>query len=178
MNIDELNSYLERDDNYNRLTHYCSRILPLDAAEDATQEALIKAMNNIDKFDAAKASLRTWLYKIAYHCCIDIYRRTSITTKRAAPIEAAFSLHAHEPNALEQILVSEKEERLDIFLGRISPPRRDAIKAYYYRDEKLSSKKGAKFGNTTVNTIRCRILNGRKDLKREIEQDDYDWRPV
>jgi RNA polymerase sigma-70 factor (ECF subfamily) len=42
-------------------------------AEDIRQEVFLKIINNGKAFDG-KSSVKTWLYSISYHCCMDYFR--------------------------------------------------------------------------------------------------------
>jgi RNA polymerase sigma-70 factor (ECF subfamily) len=49
-----------------------------DEAEDITQEVFIRAFQNFGRFDA-RSSVRTWLFRIGYHLCIDRARKVDRT---------------------------------------------------------------------------------------------------
>jgi RNA polymerase sigma-70 factor (ECF subfamily) len=66
------------------LTGYCYRILGSGfEAEDAVQEAMLRAWRNADAFEG-RSSLRSWLYRIATNVCIDMHRQVQ---RRARPME-------------------------------------------------------------------------------------------
>lgn len=66
------------------LTGYCYRMLgsPFDA-EDAVQEALTRAWRGRERFEG-RASIRTWLYRIAGNVCLDMIEAGG---RRARPMD-------------------------------------------------------------------------------------------
>jgi RNA polymerase sigma-70 factor (ECF subfamily) len=66
------------------LTGYCYRMLgSAFEADDAVQETMLRAWKNADAFEG-RASLRSWLYKIATNVCLDTLRTEK---RRALPMD-------------------------------------------------------------------------------------------
>jgi RNA polymerase sigma-70 factor (ECF subfamily) len=77
------------------LVGYCYRMLGSSfEAEDAAQEALIRAWRSIDRFEG-RSSVRTWLYRIATNVCLDFLGSRQ---RRARPMDLGPSSNApHGP---------------------------------------------------------------------------------
>src|SRR5215216_3782705 len=79
---DELGQRLEQ--HRSELTAYCYRMLgsPFEA-EDAVQEAFIRAWRGFERFEG-RAALRSWLYRIATNVCLDMLNGRE---RRARPMD-------------------------------------------------------------------------------------------
>src|SRR5437588_11325708 len=79
---DELEPLLE--EHRRDLTGYCYRMLgSAFEAEDAVQETMVRAWRSLDRFEG-RASLRSWLYRIATNVCLDMLGHRE---RRARPMD-------------------------------------------------------------------------------------------
>src|SRR5581483_11240578 len=76
------------------LTGYCYRMLasPFEA-EDAVQETLLRAWRSRERFEG-RASLRSWLYRIATNVCLDALKGRD---RRARPMDLGPARSPHGP---------------------------------------------------------------------------------
>jgi RNA polymerase sigma-70 factor (ECF subfamily) len=79
-------AFRELTDPFRRELHlHCYRILgSLQDAEDMLQETLLAAWRGLDEFEG-RASLRTWLYRIATNRCLNLLRSNARRLAREVP---------------------------------------------------------------------------------------------
>jgi RNA polymerase sigma-70 factor, ECF subfamily len=110
---------------HGELHAHCYRMLgSVHDAEDALQEALLRAWRGLPNFEG-RSSLRSWLYRIATNTCLDAIARRP---KRVLPIDYGPSTDPHDgPGApvVESVWVEPyPDERLGVEDGYAAPEAR------------------------------------------------------
>jgi RNA polymerase sigma-70 factor (ECF subfamily) len=79
-----MDSVVQLESHRPALTGHCYRMLgSVVDADDAVQETMVRAWRSLDRFEG-RSSLRSWLYRIATHVCLDTL---ADDRKRARPME-------------------------------------------------------------------------------------------
>lgn len=139
-------------------------------AEDAAQEAFIKAYSNLHRYDIAR-SFKTWLFSIASNHCIDRIRRRRLTFLSIdEPLPPHPSLTSNEPQPEQTMIEGEQSEVIETLLNELSPEYRAAVVLRYWYE--MSYQEIADALNTTESAIKSRLFRARKMLADLIEEMD------
>jgi RNA polymerase sigma-70 factor (ECF subfamily) len=108
------------------LTAYCHRMLGSSVdAEDAVQETFLRAWRASGRFEG-RASLRTWLYRIATNVCLDALGRSA---RRPIPVEEVPERVldvSGEPDPFDRALTRESARSAVLAAVGLLPPRQRA----------------------------------------------------
>lgn len=98
-------------------------------AEDVMQEAFVYAFRNLYRYDAQRASFKTWLYTIALSRCRNLYRR-SPWRRLASLLSSDFPAPKSEaPEA--HLAESDAKAMVEAALHDLTPRLREAIVLRY-----------------------------------------------
>lgn len=148
---------------------------PADA-EDVLQEALIKALRSVERFER-RSAVRTWLYRIVVNAALDRLRRDA--ARPTAPLE---DVDPADPVDETQ----QAGDRMDVVaaLARLAPDQRAAVVLVHI--EGMSVAEAAEVLQVREGTVKSRCSRGRAqlaailrpgnpgDAPRVEEQDDLD----
>jgi RNA polymerase sigma-70 factor, ECF subfamily len=150
---------------------------PSDAA-DTTQEVFIKVFRGIRNFNA-DSSLKTWIYRIAVHEASN-HRRWWFRHKvQETSIEPAFGeenpslalknkLVDEGKSPLQNVYDEELRVRVETELKAITEPFRTTV---ILRDiEELSYEQIADVMQTSLGTVKSRLVRGREALRKRLER--------
>lgn len=146
-----------------RVRALCASVLRDAAeAEDAAQEAFLKAWRRAGDFDG-RSSFGTWVHRIAVNACLDRLRAAS--RRRADSLEALGERDAAalrgltEPSAMGVLEDSDLIERL---LSRLNPEQRLAFTLC--EREGLSYAEIARAMSCSADSVKARIKRARQEL--------------
>lgn len=152
--------YLFQDPVYN----LCYRMLgDAGEAEDATQEAFLRAFLNLGRYDTNR-SFKTWLMSIASNHCIDRWRkrRMQLVSLDDEPTAAALALSSSDPLPEQAALSAEQSEMLQGLLMKLEESYRLPLVLRYWYD--YSYAEIAQLMDTTESAIKSRLFRARRTL--------------
>lgn len=135
----------------------------VDEAEEAAQEAFIRAYTRLSSYDPAY-KFSTWLLSITSNYCIDLIRKRRVQLlsidEPLAPNPALMSKNEKGPEA--QSVRSEQREVVQTLLEELAPDYRQAVVLRYWYD--YSYEEIAQVMDTTVSAIKSRLFRARRQL--------------
>jgi len=137
-------------------------------AEEVYQDVFMKVFTNIGQHDARRASLRTWILRIAYNEAISFLRR-----KRMQVVY--FEDRSHEADKLSDAEVDEtlghaNAETVQLIraaLKHLPPEERALVTMFYYEERSL--KEIADITESIPTTVASRLSRTRKKLCKIIK---------
>jgi RNA polymerase sigma-70 factor (ECF subfamily) len=88
------------------------RVATREVAEDVTSDVFMKALRSFDRYDARRASPRTWLLRIARNAVTDHLRALKRKGSLHVSLDRIPDLVADVPSAEERVLKQERIQRL------------------------------------------------------------------
>jgi RNA polymerase sigma-70 factor (ECF subfamily) len=146
----------------------CYRLLSeRTEAEDAAQEAFLRAYLNLQRYDPSR-SFKTWLLTIASNYCIDRLRRRRLTWLSIEDdLLPGLSLSSDEPEPEYASIMKEQSAALQDILGELNPDYRAAVVLRYWYDYSYSEI--ADILDTTESAIKSRLFRARQLLAEKLE---------
>jgi len=155
----------------NRVFGFVRRMVPnAEEAADVTQEVFIKAFQNFYRFDG-RSSVRTWLFRIAYHLCVDRARKEDRTPDRVGlvgtdegeEIDVADSRWQPEQLAIDAELMTVVEEGI----GTMSEKLRTVLLLHDRED--MAYEEIAQMLEVPLGTVKSRLFLARTHLQDVIK---------
>lgn len=148
--------------------------LPADLAEDAAQEALLRAMRALPKFEG-KAKLSTWIYSIAWREAHRAHHRWQKHKSRVASnpelVAAAEVGHsaASGQNQADPITATETLDEVGMVQRAMEllPPKQRLALGYHYLEE-MSVEQIASLMKAAPGTVKSWLKRGRDQLRKRL----------
>jgi RNA polymerase sigma-70 factor, ECF subfamily len=134
-------------------------------AEDAAQEAFLRAYQHIDRYDASRP-FKTWLLSIASNYCIDKLRKRRLTwLSLDEPLSPHPELNSKELGPEDSTIDAQRSAAVHSLLNQLPPDYRAAVILRYWYD--MSYAEIAEILDTTESAIKSRLFRARQTLAEE-----------
>lgn len=132
-------------------------------AEEAAQEAFIRAYTRLDSYDPTH-KFSTWLLSITSNYCIDqIRKRRAVLLSIDEPLPPHPALHSDNSKGPEsEFVAQEREQLVQTLLKQLPDEYRQAVVLRYWYD--MSYEEIAEVQESTVSAIKSRLFRARRLL--------------
>jgi RNA polymerase sigma-70 factor (ECF subfamily) len=153
------------------LYHFMLRITGRpDVAEDMAQEAFVRVLRNLDRFDDTYR-FSTWLFTIARRLWINHYQKCKPTFDTDFVSAAEGGPERPDETAHEQAQRDYRESAIGVALEGLSPQQREIVLLYHAREcsiAEIADRQGLPQG-----TVKSHLFRARKRMARVLESSGY-----
>ena len=132
-----------------------------EEAEEVSQDTFIKAYKSLAKFKG-DSKFSTWIYKVAYHTCLDRIKKNKRTQNVVAIDEFTEHHIKTMDNALNNMVQEEHEQTIQDCIALLPGDDSFLLTLYYF--EELSLEEISKIVGITANNVKVKIFRSRKKL--------------
>ncbi|MBP6883944.1 MAG: sigma-70 family RNA polymerase sigma factor [Candidatus Pacebacteria bacterium] len=154
--------------------NFSARLAGREKADDIVQEIFIKVWKNLGRFDATKASFKTWIFTIAKNTTTDFLRKRkdySFTDldKSTEKDELSFSENIVDENLLPDAALQKIQDKefLDTLLEKLSPNYKEILVLHY--QEEMTFDEIGKILNKPLNTVKSQHRRAIAQLRELID---------
>ena len=140
-------------------------------AEELTQDTFLRAFSHISSYDPSRASLGTWLCRIAYRLTLDFLKR------RRPQIVSIEDTEVWQTDISEEQLAAglstgseERIRRLELLMDDLPPDDRLLLTLYYFENRPLDE--CAFIIDTTAHALANRLYRIRRKLFKQLQKYD------
>ena len=146
---------------------YCRKMVgDEDLAEEIHQMTFVQAYEALPKF-ARRSSLRTWLFGIARHRCLDTAKMARRRRKRFGPLEGVPDLPEPGGSAEDRLTERSRAGAVASCLRKLAPHIRDAVVLRFQQG--LSYPEIARLSGEKAPTLQVRVARALPFLRRCLE---------
>lgn len=136
-------------------------------AEDAAQEAFLRAYRNLERYDMTR-SFKTWVLSIASNFCIDIIRKRRLSLLSLDDLLPGEVMSAIEHQSIEELMVDgERDRSVQEMMSLLKADERAIIILRYWND--LSYEEIADALGINVGVVKSRLFRARQALANRIK---------
>ena len=169
-------AFVELTDRHsNRILHRLRRLTgSWEDAEDALQEALLKAFLHLAEFEG-RSQFSTWLTKIAVNSALMIMRRRRVrpevpldNSSEDSEVWRLWEIPDRSNGPEREFVLNESREMLRNAVHRLPPPIRDAVDLYYSQDHSMAEV--AQTLGISVAAVKSRVLRARVAVRKSVNR--------
>jgi RNA polymerase sigma-70 factor (ECF subfamily) len=138
-------------------------------AEELTQDTFLRAFSHIGSYDPQRASLATWLSRIAYRLTLDFLKRRRPIVVSIDDTQAGLTDISNEQIEAELSTGSEERiERLLLLMDGLPPDERLLLTLHYFENRQLDD--CAYIMDSTSHALANRLYRIRRKLYKQLQK--------